>query len=160
VPAALRGQPGRQDERARCRFSDASFVVESIPTTKEADVQYILLIYGDEAAGTERYERMSEDERNRMMGEWSGYTQQLQDAGVHVAGEALQPTMTAKTVAVKDGERLVTDGPFAETKEQLGGFYIVDVASEQEALDWAAKMPSHPYGRVEARPVMVFDTPA
>jgi hypothetical protein len=122
-------------------------------------MQYLLLIYGDETAGNERFEQMSEEERNQMMGEWWGYTQALQEAGVHLGGEALQPTATAKTVTVKDGERLVTDGPFAETKEQLGGFYLIDVPSEQDALDWAAKMPSHPHGRVEVRPVMVFDTP-
>jgi hypothetical protein len=122
-------------------------------------VQYMLLIYGDEAAGNERFESLSEEERNEQLGRWWTYTEELQNAGVHVAGEALQPTMTAKTVEVRDGDRLVTDGPFAETKEQLGGFYIVDVPSEQEALDWAAKMPSHPFGRVEVRPVMVFDQP-
>jgi hypothetical protein len=122
-------------------------------------MQYLLLIYGDEAAGNERFEQMTEDERNELLGRWWGYTQALQDAGVHRAGEALHPTATAKTVTVKDGERLVTDGPFAETKEQLGGFYLVDVPSEQEALDWAAKMPSHPNGRVEVRQVMVFDSP-
>jgi hypothetical protein len=121
-------------------------------------VQYLLLIYGDEAAGNERFETMSEEERNQMMGEWFRYTEELQQAGVHVAGEALQPTATAKTVTVSAGERLVTDGPFAETKEQLGGFYLIDVESEDAAVDWAAKMPNHPYGSVEVRPVMQFDS--
>ena len=121
-------------------------------------MQYMLLIYGDEAAGTERFERMSPEERDELMGKWWSYTQQLQDAGVHVAGEALQPTATAKTVTVGDGEQLVTDGPFAETKEQLGGFYIVDVESEQQALDWAGRMPSLPQGSVEVRPVMTFES--
>jgi hypothetical protein len=121
-------------------------------------VQYMLLIYGDEATGNERRESLTEDERNAELGRWWTYTEELQKAGVHVAGDALQPTMTAKTVTVQDGNRLVTDGPFAETKEQLGGFYIVDVQSEQEALDWAAKMPSLPHGSVEVRPVMTFDT--
>jgi hypothetical protein len=119
----------------------------------------MLLIYGDEAAGNERFQTLSEEERNAQLGRWWTYTEELQKAGVHVAGEALQPTTTAKTVTVQDGDRLVTDGPFAETKEQLGGFYIVDVEGEQEALDWAAKMPSHPFGAVEVRPVMVFDAP-
>jgi hypothetical protein len=122
-------------------------------------VQYVLLIYGDEAAGNERFASLSEEERNEELGRWWAYTEELQKAGVHVAGEALQPTMTAKTVTARDGNRLVTDGPFAETKEQLGGFYIVDVASEQDALDWAARMPSLPRGSVEVRPVMVFDAP-
>ena len=121
-------------------------------------MQYLLLIYGDEAAGNERFEGMSEEERDRMMGEWWRYTEELQQAGVHVAGEALQPTATAKTVTVSNGERLVTDGPFAETKEQLGGFYLIEVDSDEQALDWAAKMPNLPYGSVEVRPVMTFDT--
>src|SRR3712207_1263992 len=109
-------------------------------------MQYLLLIYGDEAAGNERFEQMSEAERDEMMGQWWGYTQALQDSGVHLAGEALLPTATAKTVRVENGEPLVTDGPFAETKEQLGGFYLIDVPNEAEALEWAKKMPSHPYG--------------
>ena len=121
-------------------------------------MQYLLLIYGDEAAGNERFETMSEEERNQMLGEWFRYTEELHKAGVHVAGEALQPTATAKTVTVPGREPLVTDGPFAETKEQLGGFYLIDVGSEQEALDWAAKVPNHPYGSVEVRPVMKFDS--
>jgi hypothetical protein len=122
-------------------------------------MQYLLLIYGDEAAGNERFESMSEEERNQMMGGWFAYDNQLKEAGVHVAGEALHPTMTAKTVRAENGEPVVTDGPFAETKEQLGGFYLIDVPSENEALEWARKMPSHPYGSVEVRQVMVFDQP-
>ena len=122
-------------------------------------MQYILLIYNNEAEGMERYQQLSEEEQQADMGRWWQYTQELQDAGVHVAGEALHPTATAKTVTVQDGERLVTDGPFAETKEQLGGFYIVDVGSEEEALEWAAKIPSAPYGNVEVRQVMVFEQP-
>ena len=119
-------------------------------------MQYLLLIYGDEQARNEAWERLSEEEQNREMGKWYSYTEELQKAGVHVAGEALQPTGTAKTVRVEGGEQLVTDGPFAETKEQLGGYYVVDVDSEEQALDWAAKMPSLPHGSVEVRPIMVF----
>jgi hypothetical protein len=119
-------------------------------------VQYLLLIYQDEQAQGEAWGRLSEEEQNRTMGEWYAYTDELQKAGVHVAGEALQPTGAAKTVRVSDGDRLVTDGPFAETKEQLGGYYVIDVDSEEQALDWAAKMPSLPNGSVEVRPIMVF----
>ncbi len=121
-------------------------------------MQYLLLIYGDEAAGNERFQAMSDEERNERLSEWFRYTEDLQRAGVHVAGEALQPTATAKTVTVPGGEPLVTDGPFAETKEQLGGFYLIEVESEEQALEWAAKMPNHPYGSVEVRPVMTFDS--
>ena len=119
-------------------------------------MQYLLLIYGDEQARNEAWEQLSEEEQNREMGKWYSYTEDLQKAGVHGAGEALQPTGTAKTVRVEGGEQLVTDGPFAETKEQLGGYYVVDVDSEEQALEWAAKMPSLPHGSVEVRPIMVF----
>jgi hypothetical protein len=119
-------------------------------------VQYLLLIYGDERAQSEGWEKLSEEEQSGEMRAWYSYTEELQNAGVHVAGEALQPTGAAKTIRVEGGERLVTDGPFAETKEQLGGYYVVDVDSEEQALDWAAKMPSLPNGSVEVRPIMVF----
>ncbi len=122
-------------------------------------MQYLLLIYGDEAAGNERFEAMSEEERSQDLGRWWQYDNELREAGVHVAGEALHPTMTAKTVRGQDGEPVVTDGPFAETKEQLGGFYLIDVPSEQEALEWARKMPNLPDGSVEVRQVMVFEQP-
>jgi hypothetical protein len=119
-------------------------------------VQYLLLIYGDEGARNEQWEQMSEAEQKQNLDEWWTYTKELEDAGVHVAGEALHPTQSAKTVRVRDGEQLVTDGPFAETKEQLGGYYVIDVQTEEEALRWAAKIPSAPYGSVEVRQVMVF----
>jgi hypothetical protein len=119
-------------------------------------MQYLLLIYGDEQARNEQWERLSEAEQKQMMDQWWTYSKELEDAGVHVAGEALHPTETARTVRVRDGEQLVTDGPFAETKEQLGGYYVVDVESEEEALRWAAKIPSAPYVSVEVRQVMVF----
>jgi hypothetical protein len=119
--------------------------------------QYLLLIYSDQQQSTERWSQMSEEEQNENLGQWWTYTKALQDSGAHVAGEALHPVETAKTVRVRDDERLVTDGPFAETKEQLGGFYLIDVESEDEALEWAAKIPNAPYGSIEVRPVMVFD---
>jgi hypothetical protein len=109
-------------------------------------MQYMLLLYvpadGSESAPSE---------------DWFGYTQQLQEAGVLVAGDGLQPGDTAVTVRVRDGETLVTDGPFAETKEMLGGYYLIDVADLDAALAWAAKMPNIAFGSVEVRPVMVYD---
>ena len=119
-------------------------------------MQYLLLIYQDERAQGEAWGQLSEEEQGREMRAWYGYTEELQKSGAHVAGEALQPTGTARTVRVDGGERMVTDGPFAETKEQLGGYYVVDVESEEQALEWAAKMPSLPNGSVEVRPIMVF----
>ena len=73
------------------------------------------------------------------------------------AGDGLQPSGTAKTVRGNGSEPIVTDGPFAETKEQLGGFYVIDVPGEAEALEWASKMPNLPHGSVEVRPVMLYD---
>ncbi len=89
--------------------------------------------------------------------DWFRYTQELEGAGVHVAGDALELVESATTVRVRDGETLITDGPFAETKEILAGFYIIDVPDLDSALKWAAKMPNIGYGSVEVRPVMVFD---
>jgi len=120
-------------------------------------VQYILLIYGNEEMRNEAYAGMSEEEQNAEMGKWFAYSESLRQAGVHVAGEALHPTPTASTVMVPNGEPLVTDGPFAETKEQLGGFYIIDVPSKDVALEWAAKIPSAPYGPVEVREIQTFE---
>jgi hypothetical protein len=116
-------------------------------------VQYALLIYDDEAVWSE----MGEEERGRVTQEYFAYTNDLRASGKHLGGEALQPVRTAKTVTSSGGDPLVTDGPFAETKEQLGGFYLVDVDTEDEALEWAAKIPSARFGRIEVRPVMVFD---
>ncbi len=114
--------------------------------------QYMLLIYDDPSV----WQSMGEDERNGVMGEYFAYTNELREAGAYVAGDALHPTDTAKSVRVRDGERLTTDGPFAETKEALGGYYLVEAASDEEALDWAAKIPSARYGTIEVRPVVVF----
>ena len=113
--------------------------------------QYILLIYGPTEGGP------SPEEQEAEMGRWWEYTQALRDAGAMRAGEALQTTDTATTVRVRDGQRLTSDGPFAETKEYLGGYYVIDVPDLDAALDWAAKIPNVHYGSVEVRPIMVFD---
>lgn len=113
--------------------------------------QYMLLIYQPTEGGPSPEELQAESPR------WFAYTQQLQESGVMVAGDALQPLETATTVRVRDSETLLTDGPFAETKEALGGYYILDVPDLDAALAWAAKMPNIAYGSVEVRPVMVFD---
>jgi hypothetical protein len=112
--------------------------------------QYMLLIYTQN--------ELSPEELAAELPRWGEYTQALQDAGVMVAGEALQGVDTATSVRVRDGETLITDGPFADTKEALGGFYILDVPDLDSALKWAARIPSVTRGPVEVRPVMVFDT--
>ena len=113
--------------------------------------QYMLLIYSPTEGGPPPEELQAEFPR------WMEYTQALQDAGVMVAGDALQGADTATTVRVRDGETVITDGPFAETKELLGGYYILDVPDLDAALRWAAKLPNVGYGSAEVRPVMVFD---
>src|SRR5919107_2516631 len=119
---------------------------------KEEHVQFMLLIYDDEAT----WRDMPEAERNSVMGEYFAYTEALKNAGVYVSGDALQPTDTAKSVRVRDGRSVASDGPFAETREVLGGYYLVDVESEADALEWAAKIPSARFGTIEVRPVVVF----
>jgi hypothetical protein len=111
----------------------------------------MLLIYSPTEGGPSPEEAQAELPR------WFEYTQQLQESGAMVAGDALESVTTATTVRVRDGERLTTDGPFAETKEVLGGYYIIDVADLDAALSWAERIPSVGYGSVEVRPVMVFD---
>jgi hypothetical protein len=113
-------------------------------------MQYMLLIYDDET----QWGRMSEEDRGGVMREYFEYTSQLRDAGAFASGGQLQPTATATTVRIQNGEQMVTDGPFAETKEQLGGFYIVEAETIDEAIEWAAKIPSARYGSIEVRPLV------
>jgi hypothetical protein len=112
-------------------------------------VQYALLIYDDESA----FSRLAEEDLQAIMGEYGAYTQELRDRDRMRSGAPLQATTTATTVRVRNGETLTTDGPFAETKEQLGGFYLIDAESLDEALEWAAKIPSARFGSIEVRPV-------
>jgi hypothetical protein len=113
-------------------------------------MKYLLQLYVpfDETS----YERAS-------MEAWNGYTRDLQDSHVLLAGDGLQGSATATTVRVREGEQVLSDGPFAETKEMLGGYYLIDVPDLDAALSWAAKVPNAPYGSVEVRPVMEFDQP-
>ena len=114
-------------------------------------MRYALLIYEDETF----WQKTPQQEIGAMM---EGYRRFGEEAGERIgSGAALQPTATATTVRVRDGERLLTDGPFAETREQFGGFYIVEAGSLDEAIDLAAKIPGAESGCVEVRPVMEFD---
>jgi len=85
---------------------------------------------------------------------WAAYTQELHDAGAFVSGDALQGNETATLLRVRDGETQLTDGPFAEAKEYLAGYYVIEAADLDAALAWAAKVPNASYGTVEVRPVM------
>ncbi len=113
-------------------------------------MKYALLIYSDPST-------ITAEEAEASMPRWFAYTEALHASGAHVDGQALVPTDSATTVRVRDGQRLVTDGPFAETKEALGGYYIVDVPDVDAALEWAAKIPNVDRGSIEVRPVMEFD---
>lgn len=93
----------------------------------------------------------------QIMAEWDAYTKMLRESGRYAGGEALQPVTTATTVRIKDGKTLTTDGPFAETKEALGGFYLVDAEDLDDALRLAAACPGAKYGSIEVRPIVDFN---
>ena len=112
-------------------------------------MQYICLIYNDQQAGA----AASEADRNAMMAAYGEFTESIRASGHMLGGDALHPATTATTVRVRDGETLVTDGPFAETKEQLGGYYLLEAKDADEAIAIAARIPGARYGSIEVRPV-------
>ena len=113
-------------------------------------MQYLLLIYQNEK------EWPAGAEREKMHADYGTFTQSIIQSGAFKAGDALQGTATATTVRVRDGKPVVTDGPFAETREALVGYYLVDAKDLDEATAMAARIPSAKYGSVEVRPVMVY----
>ncbi|MEZ6234526.1 MAG: YciI family protein [Phycisphaerales bacterium] len=112
-------------------------------------MQYLLLLYEDDA----KFETMPEAEHKGLIAEYKALMREMQDAGVFLAAGRLRQVATATSVRVRSGNAMVTDGPFAETKEQLGGFLLIDVANLDEALAWAAKAPTARVGTVEVRPM-------
>ncbi len=115
-------------------------------------MKYLCLIYDDE----KQMEGMPKDESDAFMGEYFAFTQGIQESGQFIAGEALHPVHTATTVRIRNGQMSTTDGPFAETKEQLGGFYLIEARDLNEAIQVAAKIPSARTGSIEVRPVVDF----
>ena len=115
--------------------------------------KYVALIYGDET----QFAHATPEDGARMMKAYDEYTEALRASGLFEAGEGLQPTNTATTVRVNNGEVSTTDGPFAETKEQLGGFYVLNCKDLDEAIEWAAKIPGARGGSIEVRPVIEFE---
>jgi hypothetical protein len=113
-------------------------------------MKFMILIYSE----PDQPKLETEAEREAEMGEWFAFTQRIVESGEMVSGDPLQGVETATTVSVRDGETIVTDGPFAETKEVLGGYYLVDVDSLERAQQLAAELPSAKYGRNEVRPLM------
>ena len=113
-------------------------------------MKYMLLIYHEEQA----WHGLSESERQSVYGEYRQFSQEIMASGHHLAGSELHPSSTATSVRVRDGKRLVTDGPFAETREQLGGYFLIDAKDLDEALGVAARIPMARKGTVEVRPVI------
>ena len=116
-------------------------------------MKYLLMIFGDESVEAQ----MSEAEQQEMYGEYHAFTEKIEQQGIHRGGEALQPTSTATTVSVRDGRTITTDGPYVETKEQLGGFYVVETETLDQAIAAAAMIPGARNGHVEVRPLIEFD---
>jgi hypothetical protein len=114
-------------------------------------MKYTLMIYDDEKDG---WTKLSPAEQQQLIGEYRQFTQQIKASGQFVAGEQLHPTSAATSVRVRNGQRVVTDGPFAETSEQLGGYYLIDARNLDEAIDVAGRIPSARLGTIEIRPVV------
>jgi hypothetical protein len=115
-------------------------------------MQYLLLIYDDEKV----WANLSKEESDRLFGEYTTFTNDIKASGHYRAGDALQPVSTATTVRIRNGKTTKTDGPFAETREQLGGYYLVEAKDLDEATAIAARIPSAKIGSIEVRPIIVF----
>ena len=113
-------------------------------------MKYMLLICDDEKA----WAKISDAERQKIYAEYGKFGEGLKAGGQYLAGSQLQPSSAATSVRVRDGKRLLTDGPFAETREQLGGYYLVEARNLDEAIDIAAKIPSARMGTIEVRPLV------
>jgi hypothetical protein len=116
-------------------------------------MKYVLTIYADERG----FESATPEQMKQVTDAYDAFSKEVRDKGIFLGGEGLQPTSTATTVRVRDGETLTTDGPFAETKEQLNGFYLLECNDLDEAIEWAAKIPGAARGSVEVRPVLDYE---
>lgn len=116
-------------------------------------MKYALLLYADEA----EWDDLDPQAQGEVMAQHAAATEAMQAAAAYVGGEALSLTDTARTLRLRDGKPVVTDGPFIEAKEALGGFYLVECASMDEALEWAARIPEARIGGVEVRPLLDFE---
>jgi hypothetical protein len=117
-----------------------------------AAVKYLCLIYDEE----KKMNSLSKAEADKLMQDYFAFTEDVRKKGHYVAGEALQPVSTATTVRIRNGSVVTTDGPFAETTEQLGGFYLIDARDLNEAIQVASRIPSAKFGSIEVRPIMDF----
>jgi hypothetical protein len=112
-------------------------------------MQYLLLIYANES----EYEKLSPSQTETLMTDYAEFTKSIVQSGHFKAADRLRPVSTATSVRVRDGKPMITDGPFAETREQLGGFYLVDAKDLDEAIEIASRIPSSKYGTIEVRPI-------
>ena len=118
-------------------------------------MRYLCLIYENEKA----WQQMSEADMQKGMAEYNAFTQNIKKSGNYVGGEALQPTTTAASVRVRNGKVSTTDGPYVETKEQLGGYYLITAKDLKDAVQVASQIPGAKHGTVEVRPIMEFNQP-
>jgi hypothetical protein len=118
-------------------------------------MQYLCLIYEDETI----WQKMAKPEAQKLFDEYHALTEGLKKSGHYVGGNALQPTDTATSIRVRNGKMSTTDGPFAETKEQLGGYYLVEAKDLNDALQLASRIPGARFGTVEVRPIMQITRP-
>lgn len=116
-------------------------------------MQYLCLIYADEAT----QQGMSDAQRGEYMSGYVAFTADIREKGQMIAGDALQSVTTATSVRVRDGKVLTTDGPFAETKEQLGGYYLIEADNLDTAIEIASRIPTAKHGTIEVRPIMVWE---
>ena len=119
-------------------------------------MKYLALIYGEEGG----WESLSEEERAGVYERYSAFAREGRETGVVIGGDELASTSSATTVRVREGQTEVTDGPYAEAKEALGGYFILECSSMDEALDWAARIPAAEHGAVEVRPIHTDDEEA
>lgn len=119
-------------------------------------MKYMLLIYDDPKI----WAGLSQEEQSGLMGEYFQFTGEIKASGHYIAGDPLQPTSTATSVRLREGKRMLTDGPFAETREQLGGYYMIRARDLDEAISIAARIPSVRLGTIEVRPVMEYSAEA
>jgi len=113
-------------------------------------MQFLLMIYRSET----ELAKMSSADLSAMYGEYGKFTEEITNSGNYIGGNPLKPTSTATTVRVRDSKRVVTDGPFAETKEQLGGYYLIEASDLDQAISIAARIPGARHGSIEVRPIM------
>lgn len=113
-------------------------------------MKYLLMIY----ESADAFDARTGKDKEAFWGAWQSYAEAIRNAGHHAGGSGLEPPVTGTTLRLRDGERMVQDGPYADTKEQLGGYFVLDVPDLDTALDWAARCPAAAYGAIEIRPLL------